>query len=385
MKILGIAAVNLRRSLRERVSLFLIFVFPLLLILILGLAFGGSGNPRVAVASADSGRLSRDLVAALRHAPGIDVTVSGTSSDVYGGVERGRYDAGLVVPAGYDAALRSGTAVTVAYVARPGLAGQQVGAIVSAVVDRQSGRLLAARAAQRFRGVGVNQGLVSADSAATAVPRVTVRLAVAGGAVAATPGRFDTGASSQLVLFLFITSLTGGVALVETRRLGMSRRMLATPTSGAVIVTGEALGRLAVALLQGGVVMLGSRLLFGVRWGDPLAAAVLMICFALVSAGAGMLLGALARSIQQAIAIGLLIGLSMAALGGAMMPLDLFSPTMRRVAHLTPHAWALDGFAALLRHGGNLATILPELGVLVGAALVLLTLASWRLRHVVSR
>jgi ABC-2 type transport system permease protein len=32
-------------------------------------------------------------------------------------------------------------------------------------------------------------------------------------------------------LFLFLTALTGAVALIETRRLGLSRRMLATPTT----------------------------------------------------------------------------------------------------------------------------------------------------------
>lgn len=68
-----------------------------------------------------------------------------------------------------------------------------------------------------------------------------------------------------------------------------------------------------------------------------------------------------------------------------MFPLELFSPTMQTVAHATPHAWALDGFAELVRHDGNAIDILPELGVLVLYAAALLLVAAWRLRVVITR
>jgi ABC-2 type transport system permease protein len=75
----------------------------------------------------------------------------------------------------------------------------------------------------------------------------------------------------------------------------------------------------------------------------------------------------------------------MAALGGAMMPLEFFSPTMRVVAHFTPHAWAVDGFTELVRHGEGIADIAVPLAVLLGAAMILLALASWRLRRSITR
>jgi ABC-2 type transport system permease protein len=196
-----------------------------------------------------------------------------------------------------------------------------------------------------------------------------------------TLGRFDIGASSELLLFLFLTALTGSAALIETRRLGVSRRMLATPTTPGTIVAGEAAGRLAVALLQGALIMVGSAVIFGVNWGNPLAATALMVAFALVASGAGLLMGATARTSQQSLAFGLLLSLGLGALGGTMMPLDLFPPTMRTIAHLTPHAWAVDGFATLVRHGGGVLDILPQLGVLLATGVALLALASWRLRR----
>ena len=58
-----------------------------------------------------------------------------------------------------------------------------------------------------------------------------------------------------------------------------------------------------------------------------------------------------------------------------MLPVELFSPTMQKVAHITPHAWALDGFAELVRRDGTVVDILPELGILIAYATVLLVLA----------
>jgi ABC-2 type transport system permease protein len=184
---------------------------------------------------------------------------------------------------------------------------------------------------------------------------------------------------------MFVTSMTAATAVIETRRLGVSRRMLSTPTRVSSIVAGEALGRVAIAVVQGAVIMAGSALIFQVSWGNTLGAVALMVLFATVAGAAGLLLGALSRNEQQAIGAGLLVGLGLSALGGAMMPLDLFSPTMLVVAHLTPHAWAVDGFAVLVRHDGSILDIARQLGVLVAYAAVLFALGSWALRRRILR
>lgn len=64
--------------------------------------------------------------------------------------------------------------------------------------------------------------------------------------------------------------------------------------------------------------------------------------------------------------------------------LEVFSPTVRRVAHITPQAWGNDAFAKLVGHGASIAGILPQLGILAAYAVVLLALAAWRLRRVLS-
>ena len=133
-------------------------------------------------------------------------------------------------------------------------------------------------------------------------------------------------------------------------------------------------------MLQGLYILFATLLLFQVNWGDPLGAAAIMILFAAVAAGTAMLMGTLFRNDEQAGGVGVIAGLGVAALGGCMIPFELFSPTMQNVARITPHAWALDGFAILVREEGTIIDILPQLGVLAGFAVVLIAISAVRLR-----
>ncbi len=381
MKALVIAANAVRRLLRDRSNIFFVMIVPMGLILILGITFGGATTPVLGVVDGDGGPLAARVVTALDQADGIEVTLVGDPGELRTAVERGRFQAGLVIPAGYGAAVRDGRAV-LDYVARVDQSAEQLGVAVRAVVAREEGALRAARFAAAEGAGSFDRTLAAADALAPRVPRVAVAVTTAGAALfPADLGGFEVGASAQLLLFVFLTSMTAAVGLIETRRLGVSRRMLATPTRVGSILLGEGAGRLAIALLQGLVIMLGSALLFGVNWGDPLAAAALLLAFSLVSAGAALLAGAALRTEQQAVGVGILTGLILGALGGSMMPIEFFSGAMRTIAYFTPHAWANDGFAALIRRDATLVDVLPQIGVLLAYAAVLLLLAVWRQRR----
>ena len=381
MKALALAAVNVRRMLRDRSNIFFVFVFPMLLIMVLGVSFGGGFEPRFGVVADRAGPLGEELVGILREIPDIEVDPAGNEEDLLTSIERGQLQAGVVIPVGYDGALRDGGDVVVRYVARQDELGMQLAETVRAAVAGQGERLRAARFFAS-EGVGsIEEGLSRAQVMQAALAPVEIVTTTAGKAIfPATLGRFDIGASSQLLLFIFLTSLTGATALIETRRLGLSRRMFSTPTPARTIVVSEALGRFGVAMVQGLFIMLGSLLIFGVDWGQPLGAAALLVVFSLVGAGAGMLMGSMLRTEQQSIGLGIFVGLGAAALGGCMVPLEFFTPAMQMVAHVTPHAWAIDGYAELVRREGTLVDVLPYVAILLGYAAVLFALASWRLR-----
>ena len=135
-------------------------------------------------------------------------------------------------------------------------------------------------------------------------------------------------------------------------------------------------------MLQSGLIVLIGATVFGVSWGNPLAAAVLVVMWALVGAGAGMLSGTLFRTPQQASSIGPAIGLAFGMLGGCMWPLAIVSSTMRTVGHFTPQAWAVDTWTTLLSRAGTISDILRPLAVLAAFAVALLAIAIVRIRRI---
>jgi ABC-2 type transport system permease protein len=352
----------------------------MLIILLLGAAFGSS-EARIGVAGG-AGALGRRLVDTLDSERNLAVARFSSKNALVDAVERGEVSAGVVVPPDYDRTLRSGGTARLRYLARPDSLATQLRSTLDAAVADESAIVRAARFVAERRRTTFERGLKQAQRTAAVVPPIEVRVTgPGGGAYPEAGGQFDEGASTQLILFIFLTSLTSAAALIEARRLGVSRRMLSTPTSVRTILFGEGLGRLGIALVQALIIVVGSALAFGVTWGDPLAAGATILTFCLVGSGAGLLLGSVLENEQQATAISLLLGLGLAAFGGSMVPLEVFPESVRTVAHATPHAWANDAFSELLRHGGNFDDVARELAVLLGYAAALVTVAVWRFRR----
>lgn len=386
MKVLAIAGSNVRRMLRERSNIFFVFIFPIALILLIGAQFGGDFDPAIGLYREDQDALAAAIADEIGADDNLALSEFESRDELTMAVERGAVQAGVFLPARMSEQAAEGSQAEIGYVARPDGAGQQLQSVIAAAVARVMTPVGAAQFAQEKTSVDFDEALESARSQTGAAPGLEVETRAVGEALfPATLGRFDLGASQQLTLFTFLTALAGSAALILSRKLGISRRMLATPTSAGSIVVGEAMGRWAVAMVQGLYIVAATFLLFRVNWGDPLGALLLLIAFSATGAGAGMLMGATFSNDQQAGGIGVVLSLGLAALGGAMLPIELFSPAMNRVAHFTPHAWAIDGFAELVRRDGTVVDILPELGVLAAYAAVLLLLASWRLRVVLTR
>lgn len=386
MKALAIAASNVRRMLRERSNIFFVFIFPIAIILLIGAQFGGGVDPRVGLLVGNADQLAEEIAASIEAAEGIETSRYDSEGDLIEAVERGGAQAGVFLPKGIAAMASSGESVEIGFIARPDGSGQQLQSVVNAAIADVMTPVGAAQFAADQTNTSYEVALEAARELAAAGGELKVDVMTVGEALfPADMGQFDLGASSQLVLFVFLTAMTGSAALILSRQLGITQRMLSTPTSVGTVITGESLGRLGQALVQGLYIMVLTFLIFRVDWGDPVSAFLLLFVFAAVGAGAGMVMGSVFSNDQQAAGIGVILSIGLAALGGCMVPIELFSPTMTTVAHFTPHAWAMDGFAELLRRDGNVLDILTELGVLAAYAAALLVIASWRLRAVISR
>ncbi|HVM64785.1 MAG TPA: ABC transporter permease, partial [Acidimicrobiales bacterium] len=192
---------------------------------------------------------------------------------------------------------------------------------------------------------------------------------------------FTYSAPTELVLFVFLTALAAGAVVIETRRLGMYERMAAAPVRPGSIVLGEALAYAVIAMVQSVLIVTIAAGVFGVSWGNPVAAALVIAAWAFVGAGAGLLSGTVFRTPEQATSIGPAIGIVLAMLGGCMWPLAMVTKVMRDIGHATPQAWAVDAWTKLLAQHGTIASVGRDLAVLAAFATALLALAAARLRR----
>ncbi len=387
LKVLEIARINLLRQLRDRSSAFFVFVLPTIIVVALGLQFGGSSRARVGIVAPAGDAAAAALVALLEEDPArFDIRRPADVATLRAQVERGQLEAGVVIPSGYGAALGGERTVEVEFLGTMDALSQGIRAPIEAAVAHQAAIVTAARVAAGSGAGTWDAAVAVAEAALPSIPGIRVPVTRVGGeGLFANFGMFTFGAQTQLLLFVFLTSMTGAGQLVLTKTLGVSRRMLSTPTAVRTIVLGETLGRLAVALLQAAYIVAVSSLVFGVAWGDPLAAGAIILAFSLVGAAVAMLIGALSSNAEQASSLGVFAGLALGALGGCMIPFEIMPQVMQDVARLIPHSWAILGLRSLVQHGGGIESVASNIAVLAGFAAVILSLAAWRFRGSIVR
>ncbi len=77
----------------------------------------------------------------------------------------------------------------------------------------------------------------------------------------------------------------------------------------------------------------------------------------------------------------IMLGMVMGLLGGCMWPLELFPPAMQKIVHVLPTTWAMQALTDLTMRGEGLLAVLPDIGVLLGFAVVFFVVGVKRFRY----
>ncbi|MEA2026710.1 MAG: ABC transporter permease, partial [Chloroflexota bacterium] len=148
------------------------------------------------------------------------------------------------------------------------------------------------------------------------------------------------------------------------------------------IVLGKMTVSMALALLSMTVIILGTGLLLGATWGDPVAIAALVVSAAVAAVGISLLAVAFTRTEEQAGSAIAIVTLSLAVLGGSFFPANQGPELLSKLSLITPHAWFLRGVNDL-SSGGDISTITSPLLVLLAIGLVTGGLGMLRARKMV--
>jgi ABC-2 type transport system permease protein len=396
-RILTLARLNFLQMLADRTGLITMLVLPIMLTFLFGTMMGGGeSQATVAFADQDGSSYSRELAEAV---PSKSFRVARVSEEEARAMtSSGEAAAAIIVPAGFGADVLGGVDTEVTVVTDPRYTSAI--AVVQAVRGRTE-RIAANGQVIRivrgaFRDAGTATGVLQTPPAPAdvysyasrlwspeppvSVDEVNVAASKVRGATQGATGfqQYSLGFTLMFMLFMGMGSAGG---FLDDREYGTLARLLTTPTSKVVLITGKVAGIYVTVLFEAAVMVGFGAFAFGVPWGDdPLGVMLVLATFGLAATGLGVMASTLVRTRGQMSAVMAVSATALSMLGGAYWPLDIVSPAMRTVAYLTPTGWAMQGLTDIVvRAQGPTQAALPAL-VLTGMAVLFLSVGISRLR-----
>ena len=184
----------------------------------------------------------------------------------------------------------------------------------------------------------------------------------------------------MMLQFAIAGLLTAAQVIVTERKSRTLQRILTTATRRVHILLGHYLAIFTLIFTQFTLLIAFGQFILHVNYmRDPGATLLVAFSAALCIAALGLLIGVLARSEEQAVTFSLIPMFVLSGLGGAWVPLEVTGETFAKIGHLSPVAWAMDGFKNISIRGLSFDSVLLPVAALVGYAVVFFVLAVWRL------
>ncbi len=188
--------------------------------------------------------------------------------------------------------------------------------------------------------------------------------------------------AGQMITWVFIPLIGISALFAFEREQGTLRRMFVTPTRKSTVLLGTIGGQVLMALVQMTLLVAFGTLVMKIDWlRQPLALFAVLLASGLAAGALGTMLGTFIKSERQANGLSIMVGMVMALMGGCWYPVELFPETVRTAVQALPTYWAMQGLLDIVLHGRGLEAVLPEVGVLLGFAVVFFGVGVARFRY----
>jgi len=186
--------------------------------------------------------------------------------------------------------------------------------------------------------------------------------------------------AAMLVMFLLFGANQGTKLIVEERESRTLGRILTAEPGKISLITGKFLGLYIICLLQAVILIVFTRLVYGVVWGELFPGVFLITaCSVFAGAGFGMLIAALAKTPKVADGMGTVFIQMSTLIGGGMIPIFYMPDAMKTAAKFTLNWWAFQGYYNLMM-GLGVETIFRYCAVLLAMGIVFLGIGIMRFR-----
>lgn len=421
-QIYAITVKNVKTLLRDRGGMVSLFAMPIMFILVMSVALqssyqvGGSDRPiEILAVNQDQGALAGEAIADLNSLEGITIleeidadTLTRARAEEL--IMEGTYRVALVFPEDFSRKILDAVSQTeapqaqVTFIADPTTSSQFLSPIQGTVqgfiertaayaqtplqiqagfaeiaqsVPAQQQGFLDRVAAQFLEGFSGGQD----EEASYQSPVTFERVAPASFAVEEFPDSVEQNVPGYTIFGVFFIVQVLAGSLLQEKQEGTFRRLLVAPLSQSALLLGQLLPYYLINIIQVALMFAVGNLVFGMSLGSsPLALLLVTMALAAAATGLGLLVAALGKTPKQVNGISTLLALTLAAVGGMMVPTFVMPEFMQLLAKISPHHWALIGYQDVIVRGLGVEAILLEISVLMGFAVVFFGFAVWRFR-----
>ena len=395
IRILDIALKDLMQLMRDFKTFMFLLLMPILFTFLFGFAFGGfsgdESDSRLPVGLlneddrwiSDTFRdllLDSELIRIYEH-------VSLSASNLDRMVAEGDLAAAVIIPQGYSKALLADKTAQLIVITDTGTsAWTTIEAELLKLASRLDGAVRTATIIEGLDGeripfkYGFEQTLEAWDDPPIAVAETT------SSAVTDADDSVEALAHTSpgmMLQFAIAGLLTCATVIVNERKSRTLQRILTTAARRVHILLGHFLAIFLLIFTQFIVLISFGQFILKVNY-LRVPEATLLVAFsaALCIAALGLLIGVLARNEDQAVTFSLIPMFVLSGIGGAWVPLEVTGETFAAIGHISPVAWAMDGFKNVIIRGFGLESVLVPAAALAGYAVAFFTLAVWRLSAV---
>jgi ABC-2 type transport system permease protein len=392
MRILDLAIKNITQILRDKMAFLFLLIMPMVFTFFMGFVFGAGAaeaDTRLPVGwvnQDEDGLMSTHLENMLADSGVLRLEVLENQDSANEQVRSGELAGVIVVPEDFSQVTLAGGTARLTLIADEGSPnGQAVRETVRPLVVRLLSAGEISRLSTEYNNPQGQAAALDAAVQAWSSPKLNIDVRpvyAAGSEAEERTNPYNQMSPGMLVQFVLFGLITSGMVLVNERKDRTLQRMMTTAMDRSSIIAGHVLSMFTITLVQQVILVIFGQALLGVDYlRQPLAVLVMMVSLALFVAALGLLVGVVAKREEQVILFSMVFMFVLTALAGAWFPLDVTGPAFNTIGHLTPGAWAMDGFQNIVLRGMGLSSVLLPAAVVLGYAALVFGIALWRFRY----
>lgn len=361
--------INLKVAFRKKGNIAVFVFLPLTGVLLSLLIYGTStvSDLRIGFVDHDQKLLSADLKDEFTAVDGFSIS-DVKEDEISDKLLDFELDAAVVVPEGYTDSIVSGKAASIEVVS---LKGQETTVWIEQVINTYTAAMLSlSDAAGGDRDIFESM-LEQVRQSEIGLKVMDIKDKGVGKDMTITSVGF-------LIMFILLGTGFTSMMILKDKRSRTYHRVCSAPVSARQYIVANALTGLLVSIIQIVIILVAMRLVLRIDTGvSDIYMFIILLMFALVAIGLGLVITAFTSSSYMAGTLSTLIITPTCMLGGCYWDVRYMPEFMQKLSYFVPQRWTIDAITKM-QTGGNIADINLNLLVLAAFALALTLVAIYK-------